>query len=83
VGAGLEKERPGGPEDWLIRRHESIEYGVMSIGCGNVSGGGPRWRVAGKTSSGLRSRQSGARCGLSGAGAGAGAGLNQYLNLNT
>jgi hypothetical protein len=47
MGTGLEKERPGGPEDWLIRRHESIEYGVMSIGCGNVSGGGWRPQLAG------------------------------------
>jgi len=53
VGAGVEEERPGGPEDWLIRRHESIEYGVLSIGKGNVSGG--RWRPQGSGGGGIYS----------------------------
>ncbi|MEY5006360.1 MAG: hypothetical protein RI969_1448 [Verrucomicrobiota bacterium] len=58
--------------------------------CNQVAGGGLRWQVAGKTSSGLGSQLIGHRvrvfrfgCGCGSSGSGAGAGLNLYLVLNT
>jgi hypothetical protein len=32
VGKAKRHERLGGSEAWFIRRYESIEYGVLSIG---------------------------------------------------
>jgi hypothetical protein len=55
--------------------YKSIEYGVLSIGRYNVSGGGWQLQVAGggkKTSSGLRSRLIGHQVRASGTGTGAG-----------
>ena len=70
--------------EWMSEyRVWSIEYGVLSIGGDTelqVAGGGV-------TSSGLWSRVSGARYGLSGSGAGSGAGAGTgagvYLHLKT
>ena len=61
---------------------DTVTRGQGEMTTFRVAGVSPRARVAGKTSSGHRSRQSGIRYGLSGTGSGAGTGAGTGAGLN-